>query len=290
MARVPFIGQWKAKVTKIYKVMSVPCAITPQVWALGYFVATPQLLWSLYGPDCLDQAYNRGARKHGAKRTGILNVVAASAPLAAPTGGVGWALFQGAEFAQRLGWYMLLVDSFTEWVLVGTSQALKYSGCSDPNGAYCQLSAISGLQAGLDPGEYLYSYWTVDQERIFNGGFSGVNCPPGYNPSVGVWFQQLPNMIPDIVDCSYQVRIVDAVSGISSPWIDPLPGDLGARIFTEFAPDWGFTNGSHAYRVYIQKSYGVFWIGAGGMSVNGGPKFNLGPSYCAQNPGKKPPG
>jgi hypothetical protein len=280
---VPVAGRYALKATKIYRQFANPCSPTPEAWFLGYFAAAPALLWSLYGPDCQDQAYARFRKPHGSRRHTLLNISASSLPVAPPGSGIGWALFQGAEFAQRVGWYMLLADSFADWIIAGTSQAYKFSQCTEPGGAYCQMSATPGLQAGLGPGEYLYSYWHVQNQHIFSGGFSGINCPDGYNPGIGFSLNQVSGMIPELPDASWSARIVDEASGISSPWFDASPKKAGGSALTHFAMDWGFTSTFHAFRVYIQKSYGVFWIQNGTMSAYGGPKFNLGPSFCAKS-------
>lgn len=279
----PVIGPFTAKMTRIQQMWSVGCTIDPQIWALGWFSALPQLFWSLYGPDCRDQAYDRLKRRHKAKRTGIMNVAAQSAPGIRPKpGALEWVLFHGAEFAQRAGWYLLLADALPEQIIIATSLAYKYQGCLDPTSPYALLTMTDTVPALPGAHTEPISSWVLAGSRTFIAGPQTVACPRGYDPGIGLTFNVIKNPINGDMP-AYRLSIEDVATGLQSPFFSPTAGPSGSNYVQQFIPEWGFFGPAHNFQIILEKAAGFLYVSSATWTVYGGPKIGLGSQFCSNS-------
>jgi hypothetical protein len=184
---IPVVGDYIAKIGQIYAISGIPCSPNPEMWVLAFWHSVPHLLWSLFKPDPLDETFERFGDLHHKKRRGKFGFKSLLQAVDPPATGIGWALFRGAELAQSLGWYMLIVDASLQFDINWMSTAMQWSGCQVPPPFLGQGHA-SG-QGYTNAGLVLNASnaWTADYQNncavVFDGASSVTTAQ-----SCNAWF------------------------------------------------------------------------------------------------------
>lgn len=206
--QIPFITPYLSKAGRIADIVMAPCDVDPWMAVYAAFEATPTLLWSLYKPTAFDLVTERftGGRLGHKKRKFTFQDKTLGRKSSA--GKWGWALFKGASFAQKIGWYMLVADATADFLINWTSMAYQYSGCEVPGlgGAkktardQSKLPGAPVRYTGFDHSEasegFVWSFTSVGVLPGFNGTFSGsVTIKPSQGPfptskMCRIWFER----------------------------------------------------------------------------------------------------
>lgn len=143
--RIPIIGNDIYQVGQIYEIIDQSCAPNPIIAARAMFAYSPSLVWMLFKPDIIDLTLDRAGRPHK-KRRRRKPLIDEAFQIDRPTKrGVQWAIFQLGDLAQKLGWYVILLDATTDWAVNWTSAAYQFAGCELPEPSYGLLSGPSML-------------------------------------------------------------------------------------------------------------------------------------------------
>ena len=278
--KVPIVGPWAAKVTKIAKMVALPCQPEPEIWVLGYFAAVPQLVLGLFGPDCTTDLAARFQRGHKRKRKAVLNVQEILPSFNPPTDGYSWYVFKALKLALRAGWYMTVIDSTLDFVVHGTSNAYQFSGCTDPNAAYGHCKLDPTVLELLPAAQGDITGWVFVSQHIFNAGPTGCACPAGYVPSVGFSITQGFGHFSPLPDCSFTVELYDTMTGNSYGVLEPKLTYDGYNSVTHFYMAPQIFSGAKEFRVKFTKTFGVWYVTSGTFSCYGGSKFNFNDASC----------
>lgn len=137
---VPLIGNWVANAGKVERIITQPCEIDPAIWVTAFFNETPILLWSLVKPDPVDltardmartgrkglHERSRRQRKRPLFKFAVDGILPGVVRTRVP---VPQALFTLGDFAQRVGWYIIVVDATSEFLVRWVSTAYQWQGC-----------------------------------------------------------------------------------------------------------------------------------------------------------------
>jgi hypothetical protein len=295
VGKVPIIGPWYGRIGRIWNINSMPCAPEPLVIFQAAAVAAPRLLYSLFGPDCIDDAYDwlKGGAKKG-KGPGIK-------PRGGHRRGVGWKT-QGSknapgygdgslqdwviplgDLAQRIGWYMAVIDTSLEGVVNFSSLVYQYSGCKGFDTPYAQAKLNEGLPLAPFGGVDQVVAWEKTGAHIFNVGFAELVVPSGYNPGVGFSLATGPNPF-GLPDAKWEAQLYNSNSSWEHPWITPTKGPDGKQSATYYDFSAYRDEPGGSYRVLVRRDSGVFWATSGtfnGYGANKGDlKLGIKPSKC----------
>lgn len=141
---VPIIGEWIANVGMAVEVWNTPCDnLGAWVVVEGFFYELPVLLWSLFKPDPLDAAYDRfaplqprgGHRKNKPRRRGFSFTPNGWIPGELEKIGRYWrAWFWLGNLAQRIGWYFIIADATSKFLVRWSTTSMQWAGCLEPPG------------------------------------------------------------------------------------------------------------------------------------------------------------
>lgn len=259
---IPYVAGWKAKITRIKKIWMQPCDINPIIWALGYFAATPAIIYGLVKPDCLDATFDRIGRKHRKRRKASWSPEGMASPLPAPKGGIQWYAWRAAQWAQRAGFWAIIIDGTFDWVIHGTSFAFQLSGCEDPNQGYATVEASHVLLEGEQGVPNLFDEWIPTSAHIFTAGSEGINTPQGHAIGVGLSVTQNLGLWP-LPDARLTFVLYDAITDEYSPELEPKDIDANTRGISWSSPTMGAADKRHAYRLLtVKHGEGVVEISA----------------------------
>lgn len=286
--KVPIVGPWAAKVTKISKMVALPCQPQPEIWVLGYFAAVPQLILGLFGPDCTTDLAARFQRGHKRTRKATLNVQEIMPSFNPPTDGYTWYVFKALKLALRAGWYMTVIDSTLDFIVHGTSNAYQFSGCTDPNAGFAHLRMTDRVVALLPPATGTISTWDVVSANKFGADFAAIATPNGYVPSVGFSITQSVNQFLPLPDCSFTVELVESISGDSYGELTPKKTSTGVNTITTFYMAPKIFSMAKTFTIRFTKTFGVFSVSSAMFSAYGGSKFNFNDASCGGKAAKGP--
>lgn len=279
------LGPWKPKITRIHQMWVQPCSIKVWVWMAGYFAASPAILFSFHTPDCLDWAGERIRRGHHRRRKGLLTPADLAKPIAPPNNAIGHAGFAMYNMAQRIGWWLTLIDGVGEWVIQGTSFAYEWSGCPDPNNGYANLTMTNQVPILFPAGTYIINQWLVEEQRIFRCGPTGIATPKDQSVGVGMSISTTPGMFPPLPDCQWSARVVDLMSGFQSPLLTPDVQASGNSTLAWFdALAGGAGERGHNYVVVVNKTEGVFFVNNATFNASGTSLEGVGSEFCGKKP------
>lgn len=233
--KLPIIGPWISKIGRLENIIATPCHITPQVFATSFFAAVPQLVWTLYKPDPIDnylelfgppgrpglRPFGRGGLPHRRRRFRVGGIIQPENPISGKFGTAVWRL---GSLAQRIGWYFLIVDAGINHAINWMSLAYEWSGCQLPGGA---------LEGSYDPGTVLLP--SDNWQTLSNWNWQGSAPPIGVGPA-GAF---IPGNLPWSQTCSI-------TSGPPSHGIGPYGGITASRIINTLNPDPDYTYGQDA--------------------------------------------
>lgn len=147
---IPIIGDDIYNVGKAIKIMSQPCGPDPWIAVQAFFTYSPVLLWSLVKPEPMDFLTTRFGRGHHHRRrrrfrandvwrptwTDAIHGPGGKIPIAP---GLTTALWRGAMLTERIGWYLLVVDATSDFLINWTTMAWAWSGCAVTDAPYARV-------------------------------------------------------------------------------------------------------------------------------------------------------
>jgi hypothetical protein len=175
--KIPFIGDELAKIGKIYDMAMMPCSPTPEAWVLAFWYGIPRMLWALFKPDPIDDVWERVGRTRGVKRRQKFKFVEEYTEDIELKPSLRWVRFAG-DWAQRVGWWMLIVDAAINHAMYWQSAAMAFEGCKSDDAAYAQGEGDDS--GSVAPGAWKRLFIAVTDTRIFSGGIGEVFIPAGF--------------------------------------------------------------------------------------------------------------
>lgn len=273
---------WKSKITRIEQMWMQNCSTNFFLWMLGYFAATPTLVTSFLAPDCLDYTADRVRPGHKRRRKGVLSAGELSSPLGADGKGEGWVGYKLLAGAQRIGFYLTVIDATLDWVIHGTSFAYQLNGCKDPNQGFASLYMQNQVPFLLPARSGAIAHWHLEERHIFTTAGAGIRSPKGHAAGAGFNLDQIPDGFLPLQDCTFSARLIDVATGWTGPWQDPRKDDAGNNVYTYFNPIAGAADESNFFMVEIEKSFGVMYVNgtfyASGLNLEGVTKSACGAS------------
>lgn len=180
--KVPLLGKWYSRAGRTYEIWSSPCNPEPMIAVYAAWVSLPRLVWTLFKPDFIDLKYDQvkaGFHRHG--RKGKFKIHTIDVPKYPVPKGLGWALFAGAEFAQRVGWYLSVIDVTTEFAVNWSTLTYQYSGCIAPGVSFGNCSGGWNFNYGGGGSQRYLGFDTFDRTNDMSATVAGVGVPVGYN-------------------------------------------------------------------------------------------------------------
>jgi hypothetical protein len=190
--KTSYIGGELAKIGRVFDMASLPCQPTPEIWVLAFWYGIPRMLWSLFKPDTLDETWSRVGVRRGFKRRGrfkFFDQYQEAQPIKLPPG-LRWVRFAG-DWAQRVGWWLLIVDAAIDHAMYWQSAAMSFDGCATDNNPFA-------LGDGDNLAVSHFPFWqdipvAVTQTFIFGGGVGQVSVPPGFGYYAGFSLSSIGN-------------------------------------------------------------------------------------------------
>lgn len=258
---IPIIGPWISRVGQVRAMMATPCTIEPEVWVLAGFHSLPGLIWSLFKPDAFDQTTERLGRKHKKhkKRRFKLGGMILDEDMFARKGKLQWAIFKLGHLAERVGWWMLIIDASTELAVHWTSTAYTWSGCPTPQGA-CAKTACDDMRGSVSGGSDIFAGWNaVYAQAPLTAAISRIFVPPGRNSVPMLEFEITDPPAPWPRSPAIQVRLMDLKSGeVFENWEfnDPTQRAQGRHVYM----NPGYFQPERQWGIMIDWAPGYFWI------------------------------
>lgn len=138
--RIPLIGDDLYQVGQVYSIVAQTCTPKPWITVNAFFAYAPKLAWSLVKPEVEDQLTNRFGRRHKKVRRRKFYINFLDSIDFSPKNFATKAIFGGFAVTERLGYYVLVVDATTDFLVNWTSMAYTFSGCPSGNAewGWCQ--------------------------------------------------------------------------------------------------------------------------------------------------------
>jgi hypothetical protein len=275
---------WFAKITRIKQMWLQPCQVDVFLWTLGYFAASPVLLFSIHSPDCIDYAADRVRAGHRKKRKGSVNPADMAMPIAAPKEGFGWAVFKLGGYAQKIGFHMMLIDATLDWVIYGTSFAYQLQGCRDPMQPFATIFFNDNVPyLGFLPGDHMVDMFTFGNSHIFGTSAIGITCPLGFTAFAGFTFTQKPFPVGGSKP-RFTARLVDTVSGKNGPHVTPTLNPDGTRSVAFLWNEVSDVSVAHGFILVIRQEEQGIMYGSATMTASGDNYENMTKDFCGKRP------
>jgi hypothetical protein len=207
----PVIGPWTYKVGKIVRLYTTPCSPDTEAWVFGFWHAIPQMLAAVYALDCIDLVYERrgGVHRRGRrKRMRIIDQILGEEPRPK---GWGWAVFKLGDWAQRLGFYMTIVDATLDGAIIWQSAAMTYQGCAVPGSGWCH-QRLGERYYGSGVEDHPVQSWALTTNHIFSFSPTSILIPAGASALVRFNYPGTPPRISVKQDPAPFFRLVDVAN------------------------------------------------------------------------------
>lgn len=182
ISKLPVVGRWYGRIGQVYQIWSMPCSPDPLIAVYAAWVSAPRLLWSLFKPDFMDLKYDQiksGFRRHG--RKGKFKIHEEQGGAYARPKGVGWQIFRVAEAAQKIGWYLSIIDVTTEGLVNWSTLTYQYSGCLTPDMAYAIQDNSSIFVYGTTGAPQTIGGWIPKAVKGLGAGPTSIAVPQSWN-------------------------------------------------------------------------------------------------------------
>jgi hypothetical protein len=176
---LPLIGGFISKIGKVRRIQAEECEPGAAIAVLAFWHSAPLIVWSLFGPDCIDLFDERRGRSHKRRRIQVFkdgHIIRATQNVR----GWGWAIFRIGDLAQRASWYFAVADAGTDLIVNWMSLAMKFSGCAGGGGPYGMLRQEPGDNVLIATSSWLPLAWLHAFDHIFNAGGASIAIPPNY--------------------------------------------------------------------------------------------------------------
>lgn len=165
---IPIIGDQLAKINHAIDLWANPCMPNAEIWIYGLFHSVPTLAISLLKPEIIDLNIEHRGRKprKGKKLRFIPDILFRDALVEIPV--PKWHVFQVYEFSQRIGWYFLVLDATTDFVINWQTMAYQWQGCQEVNPPpyfIAEIPAASSM-TGFTDGWFPLPWGFTTQHRI----------------------------------------------------------------------------------------------------------------------------
>lgn len=248
---VPVIGDSIARIGQVVDIVSTPCSPDPLIMVTALWHDLPKLLVTLTKPDTLDLAADRAGIRHKRRPKKGFNIFdALESTIPMPKGKVGTAVFRLGNLAERLGFYMLVVDATEQFVVNWTSTVYEWSGCSVPGTPYAQAAGgefFYQLDEGINNTITPFGSW--EEHAPFYANNSTLGCPAGYDSTLSAFirWRSEPGTVYGKGNIS-SIEVWDELSDVtyqSSPSVEVSPGNFLAQFQVR---SWNLINPAHQYR------------------------------------------
>lgn len=241
--------QYRFKVGALQRLAVSSCNPDAHMAALAAWHAAPFLVWSLFGPDCIDLVAERAGGGHrrrrvlGFKDAGII-------PGNYDGTGLGWATFKLGGLAQRAGWYFAIIDAGSDFLVHWMSLAMVYDGCAGEGTPYANCTCNAPGQNLIFPGLWLPLSWTefFFEGMVASGSTVVVPANTSFSGTISGYLSPGEGIPPP---AGFEMRIYDHTSdrvywqggsdgpdsaGIehTSGWFEGLPFTVGALLQSQY--------------------------------------------------------
>jgi hypothetical protein len=140
---IPILGGHISKLGQVQDLVYSSCSPTASLWVQGFFHAVPMLLWAINKPEPIDIDMVRRGRSHKRKRRFKLSITQIMQPTLTIRGLPATVRFAFNTYEQ-IGWYLLLADATTDFLVNWTSMTYRWAGCKVPEQpfAICRQNTI----------------------------------------------------------------------------------------------------------------------------------------------------
>jgi hypothetical protein len=204
---IPIFRKWEGKIGKVLNVVTMP-----MIGVYAFWRYVPFLAWRLLKPDPKDAVLNRFGKGHRLRRRWTFSaddIIKATEP---HPKGLGWAWFKLGSAAQRVGWYILVIDATLDFVVDWTSAVYQWGGCPFPATAYVTAQG-NGQVWGPPAEEKPFTSWQNAGSIGYSYGFNALNFGAGQAPSVAMSLNGKPQAPFFEAAGGYSVTTRDILSG-----------------------------------------------------------------------------
>lgn len=174
--KIPIVGPWISRIGKVHDIMTTACDVDPEIWVEAFFYGVPRMLVAQLKPTPQDFIDDRFGVTHKRKTKRKFHFVDELIDPNFKPGTLGWAAFKLFEWKEKIGFYMIVIDSATELAYTWSSMAYQWSGCDDPNAPSCKNVWDFGA-VRYESGGYIANMSTVYARGGANNGPDFVSMP-----------------------------------------------------------------------------------------------------------------
>lgn len=199
--RIPIIGNDIYQVGQVIDLVDGTCQPDPYISVYAFFANVPRLVWSLVKPDPVDFLTEKFGTGHKRKRKRKFRVGKVDLPTSFTGKGLGWATWRGLQLTQRIGWYFLVIDATTDFLVNWTSMAYLYSGCPVPEARFCNRARTVPVERAWPNVNTVFDFPTLQgqsgmtsENSVINGIFNGpkqascsVTFLPPLSGTAAIW-------------------------------------------------------------------------------------------------------
>lgn len=269
----PLVGPWKAKITKIDKMAVIDCVPNAMAFISGYAAGLFHVFWSVAAPSCIDSLWDRAKRGNGKHRRFSASGTSVGPNLPAPPGKAGVTGIALGNLAQRIGFFMAIIDGTLDGIYYGSSLVRRYSGCFNDTVPCAQLSATNVVPFLPAAGEFIFDVWTVDFTRDMSAGPGGIDVILPHAQDVTAYFtlQQEKDHFPGLIDAEYEAYLYDASTNTRydqnfSPYAMGNKQDQMTLV-----TDINLSAGGHVLQVRVKKTVGALYFSSCQFTATAGP-------------------
>ncbi len=277
--QVPFIGDTVAKIGRIQAMLANPCDASAELWVFGFFQALPSLIITLAKPEWVDINITHKHRKpiKGRVLKSYLSKIIGGNILDIPV--PRWAIFQLGEFAQRVGWYFMVGDATTDFVINWMSMVYQWNGCTGGGGGVYAYFSTTPTTFGIN----CNGAWNNYSIHTMGGhSFAGPGLPTGAIQTQAPCVPTLSSSLSVFPSPGFPAAQLDATRIVHVETGDVLAtGDVSTN------PDTPGTIGTIVYPFREYPSNSNFLLqfkGSGGLMGVSEESFKLNGRFKTTNP------
>lgn len=190
---LPFIGNTFYNLGRMYQLAMTPCDADPLIMVYAAFQYTPMLIWSIVKPDPVDYLTTRFGQVHKRKRKRrlISNIIDINPSNSGR--GLRWASWKGIGLEQRIGWYFLIADATSDFLVNWTSMVHTFSGCQTPGAPFASTARSTPYVQIFGNNTVNTIGGTAGPQHIWISGGPGLICQTTGPKSVGGGISVGPN-------------------------------------------------------------------------------------------------
>jgi len=247
---IPFIGPWPSKVGKIISLWATPCSPSAEIWVKAFWHDLPWLVWAFIKPETTDLVSERFGTGHHRKRRKRFQIVDRYPPrIPVPKGAVGTAVFPIVQAAERVGWYLLIVDATLDFAINWQSTAYTWEGCGVEDAAWATGRSLSSEMILPSEPDFIVPCWNVTDAYKFHADGNSMDAHAGYDVSCQLSAQA--NVISGQIQ---SIKLVDDETGYVYGEGEPTLMPDGKRRFSAQARDWSLTKPRHSFAMRVTSS------------------------------------